>query len=100
MAKLKARGRIELLRIKRENATPDGDLVVWKRTTRAFMSDGKILEKRDVRFKPNARDSNGRLHSYGWRVYAKTKKKSAIQDWAAKIRQAIADGKYSPWTMA
>jgi len=76
MAKLSARGRTELVRLSKEyTAEQIADrllktepLTDWERVTVALMSDGKILSKRDVRFK-----SDGRKHSYGWTVKAKVK---------------------------
>ena len=68
MAKLSARGRKELVRVEKEESTPDGELTVWSRTTLALMSDLKVLKKLDVRFK-----SDDRPYSYGWKVYGKAK---------------------------
>lgn len=51
-------------------------LTVWERKTRRLMSDGKILEKLDVRFRPDGctwDDARGRLHSYGWKVHGTLK---------------------------
>jgi hypothetical protein len=79
MAKLSARGRKELLRIERERDVPairqDGteSLTTWERTTRVVMSDGKVLEKFDVRFKPDNYRPNGEFYSYGWKVAGKAK---------------------------
>lgn len=63
MAKLSARGRTEVARWTREDDSPKSDLVSWRRSTLALMSDGVLLEKDDVVFKPE-----GRRHSYGWKV--------------------------------
>ena len=65
MAKLGARGRKELARMEKERAWPS-DLTNWDRKTVAFMEDGTILRKVDVRFR-----SDGRRHSYGWTVFCK-----------------------------
>jgi len=48
---------------------------VWERTTKTLMSDGKILEKWDVRFRPHMSydPPEGNFHSYGWKVYGKAK---------------------------
>lgn len=80
MAKLSSHGRRELARVSRERSYPDraaNDLVSWERTTLALMSDGVVLQKLDSRFWPGPYDTpgevaaGGRLHSYGWKVYAK-----------------------------
>lgn len=95
MAKLSARNRVELVRLVRES-TPEPNeecwgcagtgmsegqtckscsgskvrpsLCDWRRTTLALMSDRKFLSKEDVRFR-----SDGRKHSYGWKVKGKLK---------------------------
>ena len=84
MAKLSARGRRELLRVERERSTPDGELTIWERTTLAVMSDGGVLSKLDVRFRPDAYEPGGRLHSYGW----KRKGKLAAGKTVETFRQA------------
>ena len=66
MAKLNARGRIELARVAKENKVTDSDLISWERTTFALMSDRKVLIKRDVQFK-----TDNRTHTYGWKLHYK-----------------------------
>lgn len=73
MAKLKAKGRTEILRVYKETETPDGELTTWSRKTRAYMTDGTVLEKTDVLFRPASYDPKPRRHSYGWTVRAKVK---------------------------
>ena len=110
MAKLSARNRYELARVEKETLPPETQtcysckgnytltvcaicegkgvrptLCNWERKTLALMSDGKILEKRDVRFRPSTwqytykraeasiRTPEGRKHSYGWTVKGKAK---------------------------
>lgn len=63
MAKLSARGRKEVARVTKLDASPNSDLVTERRKTYALMTDGAILEKTDVVFK-----SDGKKHSYGWKV--------------------------------
>lgn len=71
MAKLSARGRTELVRMTKEDENPNSDLISYERTTIAFMSDNRILEKRDVVFK---NDSFGpHKHTYNWTVKMKCK---------------------------
>lgn len=48
-------------------------LCIWSRTTRRLMSDRTVLEKRDVRYQPDALNPEGRRHSYGWKVRGKLK---------------------------
>ena len=89
MARLKAHGT-ELLRIEKEEHTPDGALTIWERVTVAFMSDGKVLRKRDVRFTPDRFDPQGRLYSYGWKLYKKVREGASIQGVVTRQRNAIA----------
>jgi len=74
MAKLSAYNQREVFRATREKSTPEGDLTTWERDTFAVMSNGRILRRLDVRFRPDAYDPKGRLHSYGWKVYGKCKR--------------------------
>lgn len=74
MAKLKARGRKELVRVTRITIPDEGGLTDWTRKTYALMSDGVFLEKLDVRFKPSEFKPEGEKHSYGWKVGGKSKK--------------------------
>lgn len=68
MAKLSARGRKEVARLSKEG-DPGRELVSWERVTVTLMSDGKVLEKRDVVFQ-----SDGRKHTWGWKVRGKMAK--------------------------
>lgn len=87
MAKLSAHGQ-ELMRLEKVNQVSDGtlspvyknsdgtespSLTTWDRTTRAYMADGVILEKMDVRFRPDRFDPEGRLYSYGWKKSGRLK---------------------------
>jgi hypothetical protein len=69
MAKLHARNRKELLRL--EKYTPvlaeDKARIEWQRHTLAFMSDGNMLSKYDVRYLPSSHDVKGKIHSLGWK---------------------------------
>jgi len=68
MAKLSAYRQREVLRVERERETPGDDLCSWKRRTLAVMSNGRVLEKVNVMFRPDAFNPNDRRHSYGWKV--------------------------------
>ena len=78
MAKLKANST-ETARYAKERETPDGELTTWERTEYSFRSNGKVLKKLTVRFKPGQFDAKGRLHNYGWKetsvIYAEQQKK-------------------------
>lgn len=99
MAKLSAGGRTELMRASKETTSPDDESVDWRRVTRAWMDDGKILEKLDVNFKAtgDASYQKARKHSYGWKVAGRikadliadpTKLVTALQSTRAKLEQA------------
>lgn len=71
MAKLSAHGK-ELARVEKEYTLPDrSELITWERITVVLMSDGKMLKKRDVRFKPNPNlgETKPQPHSYGWTLH-------------------------------
>lgn len=98
MARLKAHGT-ELLRVEYENDSPKSDLITYERVTRAYMSDGQILQKRDVRFKPDSFGirKNGEFYSYGWKRHAKVKKGHTIQEVIASALKAIANKPDTKW---
>ncbi len=97
MAKLNAHGR-ELLRIELEKEITDpSDSITWARWTRTYHADGKILQKYDVRWKPDTYHPSGEKYSFGWKLKAKVKAgldpvKVAAEK-AARIRAGIA----GPW---
>ena len=124
MAKVNSRGRQTLVECVREydaetlqrmhdryeasykaDYVPGSDpaLTVWERSTRRLMSDGKILEKRDVRFSPSPHctweDPRGRRHSYGWKVHGKIKEGVSTADFARVYAADTKSGKPSPWTV-
>ena len=66
MAKLHAHGT-ELFRLVRSNPTPHSDFTTEERTTVSIRSDGSVLTKLDVRFKPESFNPAGFWHSYGWK---------------------------------
>lgn len=116
MAKLNARGRRAIVETVREYSAeqlqaahdrryPAGSplsgpaLTIWERTTRRLMSDGTILEKRDVQFQPDWLDKHGRKHSYGWKVHGKLKAGLTAEDFARVYAQPRKDGSPSAWTV-
>jgi hypothetical protein len=74
-------------------------LTIWERVTRRLMSDGTILEKRDVRFQPDWMDKDGRRHSYGWKVHGKLKPGLTADDFARIYSDNRKDGSPSTWTV-
>ena len=77
MAKLSARNRTEVARVKKETIVENSDLISSQTMTFALMSDGKVLVKRDVVFKPSAWETEPKKHSYGWKL---AEAKRAIHD--------------------
>jgi hypothetical protein len=75
MAKLSANGANELMRASKESVVTDDEAIDWRRVTRAWMDDGRVLEKRDVNFKASgaADYQKARKHSYGWKVLGRFK---------------------------
>ena len=97
MARLSKHGN-ELLRIELvRDVTDPAEDITWSRVTRAYMSKGIILEKRDVRWKPGPYDTpseiaaGGRLYSWGWKIHAKAKPGFTGQDLADRALAKIAD---------
>lgn len=78
-------------------------LTVWEKRTRRLMSDGTILEKLDVRFRPSPNcsweDPKGRRHSYGWKVHGKLKAGVTADDFARVYSSPRKDGSPSSWTV-
>lgn len=72
MASLSANGK-ETARYMREETikASDTQLSEWSKTEYSFRSNGKLLKKLTVRFKLDAFDPKGRLHSCGWKVAIK-----------------------------
>jgi len=67
MAKLSARGRTELARFSKQNNVSGTDRSAeWERRTYAYMSDGHLLKKYDVRFKATEYTA-AYNYSYGWK---------------------------------
>ena len=85
MAKLSARGRVELARF--EKRTPDSndpnEAFVDNRFQLAAMSDGHILKKMTARWK-----DTGRIHDWGWKDLAKVKAGNDIIQVAEKYALA------------
>jgi hypothetical protein len=88
MAKLSARNRKEVVRLDRARDVSHDELVLWplvlwRRSTVALMSDGTVLEKKDVRFRPSQFETGPRAHSYGWKVVGKAKAELTAEQFAA-----------------
>ena len=96
MAKLKAHG-LELLRITFTRNTPESDIVEWEKYTRAYMADGKILEKRASQFRPDTFNPRGYIHTRNWTVRGTLKRDVTVADHVAKVRARIADGTLLGW---
>lgn len=79
----------------------DEALTIWERTTRRLMSDGRILEKRDVQFQPDWLDKAGRRHSYGWKVRGSLKAGLTVEDFVTAYSEpGKQTGRPSPWTVS
>ena len=86
MAKLSAHGCTMMASAYWEQHMPDApndDMdVVWRRAERRLMSDGKVLEKCQVRW------ANGRLHDWGWKVIDTLKEGFVPVLWTTYYRRA------------
>ena len=73
MAKLSAHG-YEVARVSKEIETAEDRLCTRERVTLSYRSDGHIMRKHDVWFRPGPYDhGKERFHSYGWKLYRKLK---------------------------
>ena len=91
MAKLSARGRKELVRLTKEINNPSESLL-WERRTIALMSDGNILEKRDIQFLPNEYHPKGEKHTWGWKNKGKAREGMTVEEFS----KLYMDKGYSP----
>lgn len=73
MAKLKARGRQEIVRLTKEMDLPNDDMLSHAKMQVALMSDGNILKRRVVTWRDRGPHSNLGTHDYGWKVSGKIK---------------------------
>lgn len=67
MATLSRHGKVQV-RLSKIEETPESLDVVKRRHTVTYHSDGWILEKDDVWFKPNAMCPAIRQHTWGWKL--------------------------------
>lgn len=104
MAKLSARGRTQLAEAVLEYGDHGDTLIDWERITVRLMSDGFLLEKRDVRFRPDAFNSTGRKHSYGWKTISRYRNGANAelfrQDFEEKNRARQEKGANNFWSIA
>jgi hypothetical protein len=80
MAKLKARGRQEIFRVKKEvRSGREGVALVTYH--RALMSDGSLLERMVIEYTPEeiAKNYGKRSHDYGWKVKGSIKPGVALE---------------------
>jgi len=82
MAKLKARGRQELVRLVKERDLPDNDSFSHEKAQVALMSDGNVLKRRVLRWRDPGYHSE-KTHDYGWKVEGKIKAGLAPEDFIA-----------------
>lgn len=66
MAKLSAHGTERFRLVKSKSSRPS-DLTTEERITVSIRSDGSVLTKLDVKFKPDSFNPTGFWHSYGWK---------------------------------
>lgn len=97
MAKLSAHKK-ELLRIElvKDITSPDEN-ITKARWTRTYHSDGKILQKYDVWFKPDVYRPQGELHSFGWKLHAKVKAGLDPVQVAAAKAERVWSGQVGDW---
>lgn len=93
----KLSGRTEMLRVYRErsftkeemkNKSPDSVMWEWERVTRVYLSDERVLEKRDVKYAPSEFDPKGRKHTWGWKSKGKMSEHLDIKRLAERYENA------------
>lgn len=116
MAKLSARGRTIVVSVTRERtadtlqrlhdrAFPAGDafhgpaLTTYERSTRRVMSDGTVLEKRDVIFRQSEHEREPQRHTYTWKVHGKLKPGVTAADFTRIYLADRKDGSPSVWKL-
>jgi hypothetical protein len=75
MATLRANGN-ELLRIEKIIDNPASTFTIWERDTVSYRTNGTVLRKYDVRFKPDRCNPQGRFHSFGWKRWKRAKREA------------------------
>ena len=86
MATLTARGNRILARVTLKRETPESDLTTEEVREFALRSDGAILSRRAVRFKPDLYTPKGRWHDHGWKV-AKRGVTTSPDEWIEPFRR-------------
>lgn len=88
----------ELLRVEREETINDPNQnITWRCRTVAYMANGKVLQKTDVRFKPDAIHRTGEFYSLGWKVRGTLKAEIDPEQKVAKVLQTIAENPEKGW---
>src|SRR5208337_4711624 len=101
MATLKANGP-ELLRLSREENIEGDKSVTWRRKTVVCHTNGVILVKNDVRFRPmfTFDPPNGRFYSWGWKKSTAAKDNSKPVETAKNmLRKALNENSAMNWTV-
>lgn len=83
MAKLKARGRQEIARLIKVTPLPDDKDASEDRTQVALMTDGNVLSRRVLRWRPGGpmlQYGGSPTHDYGWKVKGKIKAGLTAED--------------------
>jgi len=83
MAKLKARGRQEIARLIKVTPLPDDKDASEDRTQVALMTDGNVLSRRVLRWRPGGpmlQYGGNPTHDYGWKVKGKIKAGLTAED--------------------
>jgi hypothetical protein len=83
MAKLKARGRQEIARLLKVTPTPDDKDVSEEKSQIALMTDGNVLSRRVIRWRPGGsmtQYGGNPTHDYGWKVKGKIKAGLTAED--------------------
>lgn len=75
-------------------------VAVWQRVTYRLLSDGAIVERREMQFPPELDHPEGRYHAYRWLVTGHLRHGLTPADFARTFRAPEKDGTASPWSVS
>lgn len=76
-------------------------ITVWQRVTLRLLSDGTVVERREMQFPPDAESPDGRVQTYRWVVAGHLRPGHTAADYADAYRapESGRRGRKSPWTV-
>lgn len=74
-------------------------LTVWQRVTLRLLSDGEVVERREMQFPPDAESPTGRVQTYRWVIAGHLRPGITAAEYADAYRapERGRRGRKSPW---